>query len=1197
MSHDEPGREAEGEAAEAAETALLALEEGELAPLLTRLRGWQPASPPPGLEQRVLLAVAGDAAAGPELLERLRRWRPAAPAGGLEKRVLAAVERGEVAPELAARVALRCGYCHAALAREAGVFCAACLAPHHAECWDAHGGCTAPGCGEARVVRPEPRSQPQGGSEPRPRRLRRGRVVRWAAGVALLGSLPVAALALQLGRGAAAPDQGRARQALAEAREHRARGEHRGALEALRQALDADPGLGEAYLLRAESLRAIERPREAEEAFARAIELAPRDGRAWRGRAELRAGLGYRDEALGDLARALELDPRAVDALLLQARLLVERGRSEEALQALDRALALTPDRADALLRRAWLVVERGRDEARLPQALADASRLIALRPDQAEGHRLRAALRARRGDLPGAEQDLARACALDGPGVEAWSARLGPDARSACTHGQVLLLLGRPAEACAAFDLALSRQDDLYPAYLGRGRAHAALGRWGEASQDLNEAIDLNPALPEAYYFRAEAYAAQGKLSEAYKDYELALTRDPDMGQARLALAGLLSRIRDDERARQGYLELIARALATGHRQLAAEAHLGLAELARITAEPTLCRVEARQRPESGDGAALLAARRREARDRYQAALALEPDLPRARLGRARLSWQEGDLSGARADLEALLQRPGQTDAALRARAQALLGLVHLGAGGDLLRAEQAFRQARLLDPGLALALAGLGQVALARGEREQARELLATARTSLAAEPEETGARTARPREAHRGFAALVSEDPLQAPAWLGWTELLLAQQAWDEARTLAERALQVDPFLAEAHLALGQAWLRRAHEAQAPAAGADPEAARAALDQAVSLGRGETLAAALQARALTRWSASTSDAGQLELAAEDLLRAQDVALDLALTTLDGAPLRAGPLRRALACLEALARLEEQRGRPAAAREAGARAEALRERARAAAELLVEEGRRQRDRLDYAGAIRRFGLALELAPDRADAHYDRGTCQLKLGQFVPGVLDFARAMELDPRIADQVYHRTYQTSGGVDLDRVLGEMDRIVADHPGEAHVVFLRGFYWLAKTELRRHGPDDVAAGLRDMEAALALNPRFVAARLYRGILRHKAAGAEAGPEAREAAREAALQDWAAALELDPGSGLAPFLQAGCWSQRSGDEALPAERRAEARRQALAALQLAFRRGFKGQERLLHDRAFDPLRADPAVQALLR
>lgn len=53
------------------------------------------------------------------------------------------------------RASVLCVYCHDDLSLEERRFCASCLAPHHAECWIEHGLCSAPGCGQVRVLRPE----------------------------------------------------------------------------------------------------------------------------------------------------------------------------------------------------------------------------------------------------------------------------------------------------------------------------------------------------------------------------------------------------------------------------------------------------------------------------------------------------------------------------------------------------------------------------------------------------------------------------------------------------------------------------------------------------------------------------------------------------------------------------------------------------------------------------------------------------------------------------------------------------------------------------------------------------------------------------------------------------------------------------------------------------------------------------------
>lgn len=63
-----------------------------------------------------------------------------------------------VAEDEAPRVTLSCTYCHDGLNPSAGqalAYCASCLAPHHRDCFDDHGRCSAPGCAETRWVEPQ----------------------------------------------------------------------------------------------------------------------------------------------------------------------------------------------------------------------------------------------------------------------------------------------------------------------------------------------------------------------------------------------------------------------------------------------------------------------------------------------------------------------------------------------------------------------------------------------------------------------------------------------------------------------------------------------------------------------------------------------------------------------------------------------------------------------------------------------------------------------------------------------------------------------------------------------------------------------------------------------------------------------------------------------------------------------------------
>jgi len=86
-----------------------------------------------------------------------------------------------------AKISLACSYCHDRTQRAELVFCAACLAPHHEECFAEHGRCCMLGCEERSTVRPT------AGVEPRPRAHRRRWHGRGLIVFALAVGLPVAA--------------------------------------------------------------------------------------------------------------------------------------------------------------------------------------------------------------------------------------------------------------------------------------------------------------------------------------------------------------------------------------------------------------------------------------------------------------------------------------------------------------------------------------------------------------------------------------------------------------------------------------------------------------------------------------------------------------------------------------------------------------------------------------------------------------------------------------------------------------------------------------------------------------------------------------------------------------------------------------------------------------------------------------------
>jgi tetratricopeptide (TPR) repeat protein len=272
------------------------------------------------------------------------------------------------------------------------------------------------------------------------------------------------------------------------------------------------------------------------------------------------------------------------------------------------------------------------------------------------------------------------------------------------------------------------------------------------------------------------------------------------------------------------------------------------------------------------------------------------------------------------------------------------------------------------------------------------------------------------------------------------------------------------------------------------------------------------------------------------------------------------------------------------------------GDKAEEVRQQAREAARKAHEAGKGLRDRRNYSDAIAKFDRAIALNPEHSEAFYDRGTCYLKIGNFVPGILDFSRALELNPRFADQFYNKVYQVSYVVDLNRVITELNKIVADHPDVSYVIFLRGFFYVAKTEFKKFDKSDLDSGIRDFDRTLQLNPKHVSAFIYRGFLYYK--GATIAPkEEKQKLFDRAMEDYDAAITRDPESGISHFLKAMCWSVQSQEATAP-EEKAKLVDTAIEELRISINeKQFKGFDRIKNDKGFEAIKNEPRVLQLMQ
>ena len=181
---------------------------------------------------------------------------------------------------------------------------------------------------------------------------------------------------------------------------------------------------------------------------------------------------------------------------------------------------------------------------APLAKQIADLTRRIAARPDDAEGYLRRGELHRLLGETRAARSDYQRARRLD-PGLATVDLCLGLLEMDA----------GRPAAALPVLDAFVAKRPSDADGLAARGRARARLGRYREAADDLTRAIAATRAprapSPEIYLDRARATAAAGGgLEEALRGLEEGLERLGRPVALDLAAADLKRRMERTEAA-----------------------------------------------------------------------------------------------------------------------------------------------------------------------------------------------------------------------------------------------------------------------------------------------------------------------------------------------------------------------------------------------------------------------------------------------------------------------------------------------------------------------------------------------------------------------------------------------------------------------------------------------------------------------
>jgi predicted O-linked N-acetylglucosamine transferase (SPINDLY family) len=127
---------------------------------------------------------------------------------------------------------------------------------------------------------------------------------------------------------------------------------------------------------------------------------------------------------------------------------------------------------------------------------------------------------------------------------------------------------------------------------------------------------------------------------------------------------------------------------------------------------------------------------------------------------------------------------------------------------------------------------------------------------------------------------------------------------------------------------------------------------------------------------------------------------------------------------------------------------------------------------------------AIRFFDRALELKPQSAETHYNRGLALYALGRHADAIESYGRTIAIRPELADAYNNRGVAQRDLGNLDEALADYDRAIALNPSSAEAHNNRG---VVLRELKRP-----AEALQSYERAISIKPDFAQAHSNRGAV---------------------------------------------------------------------------------------------------------
>ena len=173
-----------------------------------------------------------------------------------------------------------------------------------------------------------------------------------------------------------------------------------------------------------------------------------------------------------------------------------------------------------------------------------------------------------------------------------------------------------------------------------------------------------------------------------------------------------------------------------------------------------------------------------------------------------------------------------------------------------------------------------------------------------------------------------------------------------------------------------------------------------------------------------------------------------------------------------------------------------------------------------------DHAGAIVDFDKALEIDPQFKEVYYNRGIAKNNMGDHVGAVADFDRALEANPQDAKVYFNRGAAKGNMGDHAAAIADFDKALKINPQLAGVYYNRGH--------TKNNMGDHAAAIADFDKALKINPQLAVAYDGRGIAKSILGD-----------HTSAIADFDKALEINPQS-VAAYNNRGNAKDSMGDHA---------------------------------------------------